>query len=115
MMGPSLFFSFNDDGGVELCSPPCPLGLPAADMADDGRSDSESSDSESSDEQRLFRAAKTGDLEEVRRLLRAGVDVNARNEYGYTALIVAASYGHPAVVEVLLEKGANGHAKDESG
>jgi len=53
------------------------------------------------------RAIKSCDIESVRRLLRAGVDVNARDKYGQTALMLAAHQGHSLIVEELVNAGAN--------
>lgn len=52
------------------------------------------------------RAARDGDLETVQRLIEAGVDVDARDRYGQTALMRAAHGGHRAVVERLVARGA---------
>lgn len=60
----------------------------------------------------LRRAASAGDLTKVKKLLDAGVDVNAANRYGGTALAFAADKGHAAVVDLLLERGANVNAED---
>jgi ankyrin repeat protein len=51
-------------------------------------------------------AAILGDVEEVKRLLEAGGDVNAKDREGWTALMNAAQRGHVAVMRVLLGKGA---------
>jgi len=53
------------------------------------------------------RAVTDGDLETVRRLLRAGAEVNARDRYGQTALMLAAHRGHREIVEELLRAGAD--------
>lgn len=37
----------------------------------------------------LFEASRTGDVETVRRLLQEGVPVNAQNQRGRTALMLA--------------------------
>lgn len=37
----------------------------------------------------IFEAAKLGKLAEIEYLLRVGVDINAKNEDGYTALMIA--------------------------
>jgi hypothetical protein len=60
----------------------------------------------------LRRAASAGDLAKVQELLAAGVDVNAGNRYGATALAYACDKGHTAVVNLLLEHGANPNSKD---
>lgn len=52
-------------------------------------------------------AATRGDVEAARRLLEAGVNINARDRYGQTALMLAAHRGHVALVELLVEKGAD--------
>jgi hypothetical protein len=56
-----------------------------------------------------------GDTDRVRKLLRKGANVNARNEYGWTPLHWAALYGHADVVRLLLEHGAEVNARDENG
>lgn len=53
------------------------------------------------------RAVTRGDIEAVRQLLRAGADVNARDRYGQTGLMLAAHHGHREVVEMLVERGAD--------
>ena len=53
------------------------------------------------------RAIRSGDVETTRALLRSGADVDARDRYGQTALMLAAHEGRGDVVEVLLEAGAD--------
>jgi len=60
----------------------------------------------------LRAAATRGDLAQVRALLDAGVDVNARTDYGATALSYAADKGHAQVVKLLLERGAEVDPED---
>lgn len=55
----------------------------------------------------LWRVAESGDVDELCEILSRGVDVNARNEHGMTALMRAARQGHTRVVETLLERGAD--------
>ena len=55
----------------------------------------------------LMRAALKGQVDEVRRLLNEGADVNQTIELGFTALILAAMKGHFEVIKVLLEAGAD--------
>lgn len=60
----------------------------------------------------LRRAASAGDLAKVKELLAAGADINAANTYGGTALAFASDKGHAAVVDLLLERGADPNTKD---
>jgi hypothetical protein len=48
-------------------------------------------------------------------LLDRGVDINARNEAGETALIIAAWYGRHELVELLLKRGADPNVKTREG
>jgi ankyrin repeat protein len=52
-------------------------------------------------------AAAEGDLDRVRTALAAGADVNARGEYGDSALNGACENGHTDVVAFLLDNGAD--------
>jgi ankyrin repeat protein len=54
----------------------------------------------------LHWAVYNGDLPEVKRLIAAGADVNAQNDYGATPLSEAAITGNVAVIRSLLEAGA---------
>lgn len=58
----------------------------------------------------LIRAAQAGNSQRVSRYLAEGLDVNARNVFGMTALHEAALTGQDEVVRLLLEKGADVHA-----
>jgi outer membrane protein assembly factor BamB len=55
----------------------------------------------------LREAARAGDLTAVRQLLDAGTPVDEPARHGVTALRVAAEKGHRAVVELLVDRGAN--------
>jgi ankyrin repeat protein len=59
----------------------------------------------------LMRAAESGNIDEVRALLKAGADVNAAwPAWGHTALMFAAGEGHLEVVKALLAAGADPYA-----
>jgi len=55
----------------------------------------------------IFQASFEGDIERVRELLAAGVDINDADTMGKTALHYAAYYGHQAIFELLLARGAD--------
>ena len=55
------------------------------------------------------------DNEELKRLLENGVDINAKNGDGYTALMDASSKGNLEKVKLLIENGANIEVKDNKG
>src|ERR1041384_8851729 len=55
----------------------------------------------------LWRVAEDGDTDALAGILSRGVDVNARNEHGMTALMRAAHNGHDRMVRALLEHGAD--------
>ncbi len=60
-------------------------------------------------------AVRSGNLAEVKILLKKGADVNAKDEtYFMTPLHYATVYGHKEIVELLIEKGADVNAKDEN-
>ncbi len=60
-------------------------------------------------------AVRSGNLAEVKILLKKGADVNAKDETDFmTPLHYATVYGHKEIVELLIEKGADVNAKDET-
>lgn len=59
---------------------------------------------------KLNEAAQYGDVQLVTKLLDAGVDVNATNDIGWTALHFASRDGCTDVVRLLLVRGANVNA-----
>lgn len=64
------------------------------------------------DKEKLFEAARKGDVAAVKALLDKGVDVNAKTAYGLTALGFAADQGHVDVVKLLIERKADVNVKD---
>ncbi|KAH6723555.1 ankyrin repeat-containing domain protein [Leptodontidium sp. MPI-SDFR-AT-0119] len=60
----------------------------------------------------LYKFAREGQFECVETLLRHGVDINASNDFGKTALHGAASNGHESLLRFLIEKGADCQAGD---
>lgn len=63
----------------------------------------------------VARAPETAVLENVVALVKAGADVDATQQGGYTALHQAADRGHAAVVKVLLAAGARRDVRAASG
>jgi ankyrin repeat protein len=62
----------------------------------------------------LYNAVAVADIEEVKRLITQGADVNARNRFGDTPLRRAAYEGHTQVVELLINRGANVNTRNGS-
>ncbi|XP_048251277.1 ankyrin repeat domain-containing protein 50-like [Haliotis rufescens] len=63
----------------------------------------------------LHDASRDGNLEEVKRLLSLGVDVNCTGGGSWTPVMEAAGGGHRDVVELLVSKGADVSLVDEYG
>lgn len=63
----------------------------------------------------LWHIAGSGDLEELDLLVGQGVDVNAGDRTGVTALMRASYHGQLAMVRALIGYGADPNAKDRSG
>jgi ankyrin repeat protein len=59
----------------------------------------------------LAAAAMVGDTAEVQRFLKEGVDVNAKDDHGKTALILAVKRGHTEAVKLLIENHADVNVK----
>lgn len=60
----------------------------------------------------FFAAARKGDVAAVKALLDKGVDVNAKTNYGATALSYASDKGHTELIKLLIARGADVNVKD---
>ncbi|OTB15333.1 hypothetical protein K445DRAFT_318169 [Daldinia sp. EC12] len=54
----------------------------------------------------LLEACRRGDLKRTQELISAGVNINGKDKFDYTPLIVASLCGHYELVELLIESGA---------
>ena len=61
---------------------------------------------------KLIDVAKVGNTGMVQRLLNQGIDVNAKDEFGDTALMYASAGGHAETVELLLSRAADVNARN---
>jgi ankyrin repeat protein len=63
----------------------------------------------------LLEASSDGNLEEVKRLLLMGADINTKNEYGSTPFKLALIHNNCSVVEYLLQRGQDPNADPTGG
>jgi len=56
--------------------------------------------------EKLLEAVKSNEIEEVRKLIEEGADVNVVDGWGDTALHKASRFGRSDVVKMLIEAGA---------
>lgn len=61
----------------------------------------------------LMAASRQGDVGAVKDLIGAGANVNVQNEYGDTALTWAAGKCRPAVIQILIDNGADVNAQNK--
>jgi ankyrin repeat protein len=62
-----------------------------------------------------MRACRRGFVEIAEALIAHGADLEAKDQYGATALIIAASEYHIRILEALLNAGADINATDRNG
>ena len=60
-------------------------------------------------------AAGYGNIKEIERFLRKGINVDCEDEYGDAPLARAAFYGHLEAVKFLIDQGADIHHKSQNG
>ena len=58
--------------------------------------------------QAFLRVVETGNIIDARRLLAEGVDVNTKNDRGFTPLQIAARQGNKLMVDLLVANGGGG-------
>ena len=63
----------------------------------------------------LYKVAEMGLADIARALIKAGADINMKNEDGRTPLIIATSYSHTGTVRVLIEAGVDVNMSDNEG
>ena len=62
--------------------------------------------------ERLWAAARKGDLDSIKSMIAAGVPVDSKTDYGASALSFAASRGNKEIVKFLLSEKADPNVKD---
>ncbi len=63
----------------------------------------------------IWVASTNGDINKVSEFLANGINVNAQDEYGFSPIHAAASYGHVALIEYLISQGADVNLRDVDG
>ena len=66
-------------------------------------------------EQEFRNAARRGDIEKMKQLLNSGVNIDATDQFGMTALMYTSSVGTIEAVDFLIKNGANVCAKHQLG
>lgn len=65
--------------------------------------------------QGFLKSAEAGDRAVVAMFLASGVDINTRDERGWTPLMISSFNGDEEIVELLIRSGADVHARDAAG
>ena len=63
----------------------------------------------------IWKSAEDGDIDDIRRLVQEVADIDEKNRYGRTPLMLSAYGGHLAVVRYLVQQGADKKASDQYG
>ena len=63
----------------------------------------------------MLTAAKDGKLDDVKKLIANGEDINATSAEGVTALMIAAAENQVVIVKALIQAGADARARTKSG
>lgn len=66
-------------------------------------------------EKSYFDAVKTGDAEMIKKFLNQGININATNKKGETALIIAAKKGFVDVIKIIVDNDADLTIGDNNG
>ncbi|KAJ8105240.1 hypothetical protein ONZ43_g7505 [Nemania bipapillata] len=64
---------------------------------------------------RMYNAAREGQIDIFREALPAGLPANLTNDKGDTLLMLAAYYGHPELVKLLIQHGADPNRLNDRG
>jgi ankyrin repeat protein len=67
------------------------------------------------DQKCLITAAREGQLDEVKELMRKGLDIDCELKYGSSALMIAASRGHNEIVRLMASAGAKVNRRNKFG
>ena len=65
--------------------------------------------------EQLIDSCKEGNIEEVESLIKKGAEVNAVDDYGFTALMHASRHGNTKIAKLLINKGADVNVDDIGG